>query len=446
MTAGRERSGRSLPRSGRCLVLALDGLGDMVLRQPLLSGLADAGYDVHVLLQAGYVPLLRFLDERLPGIPAPLEWERAPALPALRTLLRRLRDLDPALVVSAQYNPVTYVDWIVRALPGAFAAGFGGGVWQEVAGARRLEPELGLPQARPFDLVVTCEELTAESDKARRFLAAVTGRTPASVRPHLIVAPSDRQRASEILRSLGLAEGGFAACHPAGTKNVTIKAWPPERYGRIAAWLARERSLPTLVMGHTTEAVVVKAVETEARAAGATVHCWLGGENDLDTMVGLLATARLYIGNDTGPMHLAAAAGLPVVAVFGGGHWPRFLPVAQRGAVHTRKLPCFGCGWRDCFFGDGPCVGRVEEEAVRASVRRLLDGDVGFEVHDDALPLRDADWARAVTTFRELSSRAAALRGQRSELPICEKGDTFWARTRRALRAGRSRRRDTSGS
>lgn len=404
---------RTLPRSGRCLVLSLDGIGDMVLRQPLLRGLADAGYETHVLVQEGYEGLLRFLDPRLQGIPAPLSWTVPPTVSTVRTLLDRLRRLDPALVISAQFNPVRYVDWIVRGLPHAFVVGFDGGDPQEVPGARHLEPQLGLPDARPFDLVVPCEESTPETEKARALLAAVTGRTVADP-PAVTLEAADRERAAVALRALGLTPGRYAVCYPAGTKNVAIKAWPSDRYGRISAWLARERGLPTLVMGHGSEAGVVDAVVAAARATGgADVRGWHPSENDLDTLVALLASARLYVGNDTGAMHIAAAAGVPVVAVFGGGHWPRFLPVARLGAVHTRMLPCFGCGWKDCIFFDGPCVGRVEEEAVRASLTALLEGGDGFRVHAEALPLGESDWARAVAAFRALSARAAVLREDR---------------------------------
>ena len=87
-------------------MLSLDGLGDMVLRQPLLRGLVDAGYEVHVLVQAGYEGLLRLLDERLHAIGAPVSWTSPPTVPTVRALFDALRRLDPALVVSAQFNPV----------------------------------------------------------------------------------------------------------------------------------------------------------------------------------------------------------------------------------------------------------------------------------------------------------------------------------------------------
>ena len=387
-------------------MVSLDGLGDMVLRQPLLRGLADAGYEVHVIVQEGYEALLRFLDPRLHGVPAALSWTAPPSASTIHALLDRLRRLDPALVVSAQFNPVCYADWIVRGLPGVFAAGFAGGAPQDVPGASAVESQLALPAARPLDLVATCDEPMPEAEKAHHLLSTVTGRPLSSDPPSLVITRSDRERASAELRALGWADRAFGVCFPAGTRNVTLKAWPADRYGRISAWLALERGLPTLVMGHGSEAAVVDAVVTEARAAGGSdVRGWCPGENSLDAMVALLSSASLYLGNDTGAMHIAAAAGVPVVAVFGGGHWPRFLPVAQRGAVHTRMLPCFGCGWRDCIFFDGPCVHRVEEDGVRASIVRVLEGHGGFDVHAEPLPLGEADWARAVSAFRALSSR-----------------------------------------
>ena len=393
--------------------MAIDGLGDIVLRQPLLRGLADAGYEVHVLVQEGYEGLLRFLDERLRGIPTPLSWTVPPTLATARALLDTVRHLDPALVVSAQFNPVRYADWIVRAVPRAFAAGFAGGAAQDVPGAGALEADLRLPPARTFDVVVACEESTPETGKARLLLAALVGTAPADA-PTLSLRTEDRDRASARLRALGLTQGRYAVCYPGGIKNVTIKAWPADRYGRIAGWLARDRGLPTLVMGHGSEADVVDTVVNTAKASGASqIQGWCCGENDLETMVGLLASSRLYLGNDTGAMHVAAAAGVPVVAVFGGGHWPRFLPVARQGSVHTRMLPCFGCGWRECMFFDGPCVHRVEEDAVRASVSRVLEGGDGLEVHADPLPLGESDWNRAVQAFRALSSRATDVKVER---------------------------------
>jgi hypothetical protein len=62
-------------------------------------------------------------------------------------------------------------------------------------------------------------------------------------------------------------------------------------------------------------------------------------------------------------MHLAALAGTPLLAVFSGGHWPRFVPEADRGIILTRKAPCRGCNFH-CPFPEPWCATTVPVEAV----------------------------------------------------------------------------------
>jgi hypothetical protein len=92
---------------------------------------------------------------------------------------------------------------------------------------------------------------------------------------------------------------------------------------------------------------------------------------DLPLLAAILGRSALYFGNDTGAMHLAAAVGRPVVAIFGGGTWPRFQPAARRAIALLNPLPCFGCGW-DCPFGDAPCVGAVGTGEVQNALSDIL--------------------------------------------------------------------------
>ena len=334
-----------------------------------------------------------------------LQYTEPPSAQQARVILDGLAALRPDLVVSAQFDPVRYADWILRRLSPVRAAGFEGGTWQEVPGARALEHELWLPPSRPLDLRVACDAEAPEVEKNAKLLAALVGRELAVPRPRLKLPGAVEERGREHLAGLGLRAGQYVACCPAGTANVELKAWAPQRFASMASWLSGQRRVPVLVMGHRSEASTVDAVLRMAE--GPNLHRFVGDDGDFELMTSLLALARLYLGNDTGPMHLAAAAGVPVVAVFGGGHWPRFLPAAETGAVHTQDLPCFGCGWRDCIFGDAPCVGHVEEARVRDSVARVLDGGRGLEVVRQA-PISSAGFrARALAGYRALSDEAA---------------------------------------
>ncbi|MFA5265542.1 MAG: glycosyltransferase family 9 protein, partial [Opitutaceae bacterium] len=165
------------------------------------------------------------------------------------------------------------------------------------------------------------------------------------------------------------------ACAAAGFSNVTIKTWPPDHFARIAAWLDKEMNVPVLLLGHVSERDYLERIKTAAGTER--VKIWLGKADDLPLLAALLAVARLYFGNDTGAMHLAAAAGIPVAGLFGGGTWPRFRPAAKRSIDLVCPMPCFGCEW-DCAFGDAPCVGAIHEDAVREALTDLLQsGDAG---------------------------------------------------------------------
>jgi hypothetical protein len=131
----------------------------------------------------------------------------------------------------------------------------------------------------------------------------------------------------------------------------------------------RERGIRTLLVGQHDERRHLEALRESAGRAQAEV--WTGGAGDLPLLAALLSRSALFFGNDTGAMHLAAAVGRPVVAIFGGGTWPRFQPAARRAIALLNPLPCFGCGW-DCPFGDAPCVGAIGAADVRNALSDML--------------------------------------------------------------------------
>ncbi len=90
----------------------------------------------------------------------------------------------------------------------------------------------------------------------------------------------------------------------------------------------------------------------------------------LSELLAILDGADAYVGKDSGTMHLAAALDKPVVAVFGGGHWSRFLPTGTRGVVLTAIVPCRRCDWR-CHLPEPVCVTGLPEGAVGEGFKLL---------------------------------------------------------------------------
>ena len=109
-------------------------------------------------------------------------------------------------------------------------------------------------------------------------------------------------------------------------------------------------------------------------------------------------------------MHLAAALDVPVVAVFGGGTWPRFVPAARRGVALVQPLPCFGCGW-DCAFGDAPCLGEITAADAIAAVDHALANE-SFDVMEVQHLSAETQAMMAKTAARHRAAAAGHLARQ----------------------------------
>jgi len=124
------------------------------------------------------------------------------------------------------------------------------------------------------------------------------------------------------LRQRGIAE--FAILNPGAGWGA--KQWPAERYGEVAKALAQS-GLKSIVNFGPGEETVARATESASDHAAEAMSFSIG------ELLALTRRARLFIGGDTGPMHLAAALGVPVVAVFGPTDPARNGPFATRGIV-----------------------------------------------------------------------------------------------------------------
>jgi SAM-dependent methyltransferase len=175
------------------------------------------------------------------------------------------------------------------------------------------------------------------------------------------------------LADLGLSERPFLVCCPAGISILSIKCWPAAAFVRVLSEIMQATSLEVLLLAHESERAILDDVAGGLRTAGLPAHLHAGASGTMPLTAGLIQRSKVYFGNDTGNLHLAAALNVPVAAVFGGGTWPRFQPTAKRSVVIVNPLPCFGCGW-NCHFGEALCLKVIRPEDVVQPVIRLING------------------------------------------------------------------------
>jgi len=370
------------------LYVRADSFGDLILFTPALERLIKSWPSAtHTLLvRPGY-------DSLKPLFPAGLRWQVARVNPykdspaaareALQGLLTELEANPPDLIVAASLTRTWLEVAIAARFPQARRVALGHGAVDPLF-ARALELELGVAATTAFSETVETGADALDWENNHRLADHLLGQQGERTIPRLALSSADQAKAAQILTSHGLHAGKWVACYPAGVANVTMKAWPPAKFAEVIAWLQREHGLQILLLGHRSEAAIVEETADLAAQAGATrPPVWLSQDGEIPLMAALLATARLYLGNDTGPMHVSAGVGIPVLGIFGGGFWPRFKPVGRQVISVVQPLPCFACSW-DCHFGDAPCVKSLTVADVQAATSRLLAaGDQPFDaVHE----------------------------------------------------------------
>ncbi|MGI9590088.1 MAG: glycosyltransferase family 9 protein [Myxococcota bacterium] len=364
-------------RIRRVLLLKMWGMGSIVLASPLVEKLREQHPDVRIdfVTLRENEPVLRFY----PGI------DRVITIGLERGVIRFLVD---ALRTIAQlrrerYDLLLDLEFFTR-----FSALFSLLVrpaWSHGYSAK------GKWRGRLHDVEVP---FNAYAHVARNFLTLLSGdpMTPVDV--------EDLSR-GEVLPRIEPAEGAWQRCaaklaeDPAWREGEPIvvvnpnagdmaleRRWPVERMGELLQHLTARRPVNVVLVGSRAERAHVDEVVRASGAAQRLVN--FAGRSDLDELVALLAHAAGVITNDSGPMHLACAAGASVVALFGPEtptlYGPLRATASQRHAVHYLRLGCSPCMFvhdnkvLSCWFSQARCMAGIAAGDVLASIEALLDG------------------------------------------------------------------------
>ncbi len=184
----------------------------------------------------------------------------------------------------------------------------------------------------------------------------------------LRVEPLAIARAQEKLRAAGVrADSALRIALAPGAAYGSAKCWPVERYAQLADRLIAEFGADVILFGAPSEREVAERIAAAMRRNAV----MLAGKTEIDELPALFATCQLFIGNDSGAMHVAAAAGLPVVAIFGPTDPVGTAPVTPRWTLVREPVVCSPCFLRHCPI-DHRCMMRVSVDTVFAAAAQWI--------------------------------------------------------------------------
>lgn len=327
----------------RSLVIAPQWIGDAVMSEPLLRRLADRGERLTVAALPWVAPVYRAVPQvadviELPFAHGRLDWS------GRRAIAKSLRGrFDSAYVLPNS---------IKSALIPFFA---------------RIPRRVGYRgEGRPWLLN---EQLPNPDGRAPMvaFYAALAGPAVDGDRPRLAISDALIASAAD---GAGVRRGEYVVFAP-GAEYGPAKCWPATHYAQLAAALHARDGVPVLLLGSGKEAALCDSIARMAPGA-CTV---MAGRTSLSDAMALIAGARGVVSNDSGLMHVAAAFGLPQVAVFGSTSPEHTPPLNDKAKVLWIKdelgLACSPCFDRSCRFGHTRCLTEIAPARVEAALAQV---------------------------------------------------------------------------
>jgi len=347
----------ALPSGARILILRLRSIGDIVLLTPTLRLLKRWRPDlkVSVLVEGRFRELLEATAD-VDEILEPGSGSGPAKLLSRIAAVRGIRQRQFALCVNLHGGPTS-----------TFLARWSGARWK--AGFEHFR-QRGIYQALIPDARVILNQPrihTAEHQASAFFHLGL---------PHEEIPPAcltvsqaagtwwDKERAS-----LGVAQGQeYAVLHP--TALYFTKQWAPEHFAALGEYLEQQKDLRVVYTCGPGERNVLDKVQ---QAAGKTIRRIEGPR--LGDFLATLAGARLFVGNDSGPAHMAAAVGRPGVVIFGSSSSSIWGPWRPRALWRVVQNPydCNPCPGDRCYRYERPeCILSVTLEQVRRAVEEVL--------------------------------------------------------------------------
>ena len=177
----------------------------------------------------------------------------------------------------------------------------------------------------------------------------------------------------DAMRAQGLQAQRYWVLVP-GAEYGPAKRWPGAHFAALAQHLIDQHQLPVLLLGSTKDAEVCAQIASTVNTVQPGICHDLAGRTSLQDAIALVAGARAMVSNDSGLMHVAAALGVPQVAIFGSSsplHTPPLSPLAQvvwlkNDANYQPPLDCAPCFERKCPLGHTRCLGDISAEMILA--------------------------------------------------------------------------------
>lgn len=343
-------------RVEKLLIRAVNWVGDAVMTTPAIGAARESFPQAEITLLAN--PLVAQLFLPHPWVDRVITFDRNGAHKGIAGRFRLAAELrkehfDAAIILPNSFDSAV-VPWL---------AGIPRILGKKSDGRGLLLTDSYLPEKG----AAAGHEVENYLDLLRSF--GISGHASA---PHLTILPEEEQQAGVQLAQAGIMPEDFVIGINPGAAFGSAKRWYPERFAEVGRRLAAAWGARVVIFGGPGETDIAAAIQQEL--AGGCLN--LAGSTTVRQLMALLQRCNFLVTNDSGPMHIAAAFNVPLVAIFGPTDHTGTAPFSDRAAVVRREVECAPCKLRECPT-DHRCMTAVSADDVIEAALQIVSRQPG---------------------------------------------------------------------
>lgn len=376
----------------KVLVIRFSSLGDIILTTPVLDALKENYRDseIYFLTKQKYQGLFE-ADPRINSVIYFQPEDRDRGVAGLFRMIKRLNQEKFALLVDLHSNLRSF---FIRTLIKA---------QEKVRYNKRLITRLQMVYFKKWktDSLSTVESYLKSLEKIEMKID--------NKMPRLFVSQEEKIWAKKFLSEVGFKGGNLLVGIAPGAKWET-KRWGKDKFSSVAKKLSQDLSAKVLLVGDRNDLNLIEDIK-DYLGEDRTVQAI---DLPLSKLIALIETCELFISNDSGPMHLASALGVPTIGIFGPTS-PNlgFVPSGLKDKIFWKGLECSPCslhGGKKCVREKRFCMEEIMPEEVMEEAKRIINANKVIFLDRDGTLTLEKDFVSEIEQVEFVSGAKEALK------------------------------------
>ncbi|MCK9344973.1 MAG: glycosyltransferase family 9 protein [Candidatus Pacebacteria bacterium] len=356
----------------KLLLIKLEGLGDFIIFLPSLLKYREVfpGYEISLLVdnKINYEIANRYKGENVDNVILFDAKKFSKNIFYRFALSKKFYQMNFDTVINPIYYRRKISDFIVRATQATEKISFAGYEVEKLGRIFLLDPYT--------KLIRTPTTISNEFYRHKHLIEELAGKTFDDYSTTFPSKDSDIAGARKILSEYGIAQGAFVVIFPGAGRAVS--KWPVDKFAKIAEHLV-EHNFDVVICGSAMEKNLAEGILQHVDKSKMDHIFNLTAKTNIFSTAGIIRLAKFYIGNDSGPTHLAEAVGATVICPLGLGHFKEFYPsqdTEKNIVVSVKNMDClndaYACANGLTTGSPAPCVSNISTEAVINEIKKLI--------------------------------------------------------------------------